>query len=154
MKDRSVCFTGHRDISADRKFEIKEKLFEVIMSLTDKGYTDFYAGGAYGFDMMAACEVLRAREFNDNVKLHIILPYKKNVKSYSSYDKYTQNQILEVADDVECMFERYITGCFHIRNRKMVDSSSVCVAFLEKSSGGTYFTVNYARENGLEIIFI
>lgn len=154
MKERSVCFTGHRDIEAWRKFEIKEKLFEVIKSLIYKGYTDFYAGGAYGFDMMAALEVLRVKELNNNVKLHIILPYKKNVNNYCSYDKYTQNLILERADDVECLFERYITGCFHTRNRKMVDSSSVCVAFLEKSSGGTYFTVNYAREKGLEIIFI
>ena len=34
----------------------------------------------------------------------------------------------------------------------MVDNSSVCVCYLNRESGGTAYTVDYARKNGLEII--
>ena len=38
------------------------------------------------------------------------------------------------------------------RNRHLVDNSSVCVCYLTKDSGGTAYTVRYAKEKGLEIV--
>ena len=42
----------------------------------------------------------------------------------------------------------------HKRNRHLVDNSSLCIAYLTKESGGTAYTVNYARQSGLTIINI
>lgn len=153
MRETSVCFTGHREIPQDRYEVIRQTLIDVIRELASSGYTDFYAGGASGFDMLASFCVLELKKEYD-IKLHIILPYRRSASTYNSYERYKQKELLESADSVECLFERYISGCFHTRNRKLVDSSSVCVAFLEKNSGGTYYTVNYAKENGLKIISI
>ena len=47
---------------------------------------------------------------------------------------------------------QYTRGCMHERNRHLVDNSSVCVCYLNRESGGTAYTVRYARERGLEII--
>ena len=43
-------------------------------------------------------------------------------------------------------------GCMYKRNRHLVDHSGVCVCYLTKDSGGTTYTVRYARAHGLEII--
>lgn len=40
------------------------------------------------------------------------------------------------------------------RNRHLVDNSSVCVAYLTQSGGGTAYTVEYANKHGLKIINI
>ncbi len=152
MKSKSVCFTGHRDIPLDKEKYIKEAVRDVILELYDLGYTDFYAGGASGFDLIASYEVLELKKENADIKLRLILPYKKDIKYYSSYERYKQKRLLELADSVDYVFERYLPGCFHTRNRRLVDLSSVCVAYLKKTSGGTYFTVNYAKEKGLKVI--
>ena len=38
------------------------------------------------------------------------------------------------------------------RNRHLVDHSGVCVAYLTESRGGTAYTVDYARKNGVPVI--
>ena len=48
--------------------------------------------------------------------------------------------------------QAYTAGCMHKRNRHLVDNSSVCVCYLTKDSGGTAYTVRYARKRGLEVI--
>ena len=42
----------------------------------------------------------------------------------------------------------------HKRNRHLANNSSVCVCYLTEESGGTFYTVNYAKQKGLEIINI
>ena len=46
----------------------------------------------------------------------------------------------------------YTRGCMHKRNRHLVDHSGVCVAYLTESRGGTAYTVDYARKNGVPVI--
>lgn len=43
-------------------------------------------------------------------------------------------------------------GCMHERNRRLVDNSAVCVCYLTQPAGGTHYTVEYARRQGLSII--
>ena len=38
------------------------------------------------------------------------------------------------------------------RNRHLVDNSSLCISYLTSDSGGTAYTVNYAKAKGLKII--
>ena len=153
MRETSVCFTGHREIPLEKEEFIRCSVIDVIRELAKSGYTDFYAGGASGFDMLASYCVLELKKEFD-IRLHIIMPYKKSINAYGSYERFKQKKLFESADSTEYLFGRYLAGCFHTRNRKLVDSSSVCVAYLEKESGGTYYTVNYAKENGLEIILV
>ena len=70
--------------------------------------------------------------------------YEKAVDDYE--------EILQRADGVSYACEEYVHGCMFTRNRRLCDASSVCIAFLEHGSGGTFYTVKYARSNGLEII--
>ena len=56
------------------------------------------------------------------------------------------------ADKVVYMAQQYTPGCMHKRNRHLVDHSGVCVCYLNRGSGGTAYTVRYAKEKGLKIV--
>ena len=50
MKEKTCCFTGHRDIPSGAYQRIFKKTEEMVESLIQKGYLYFGAGGALGFD--------------------------------------------------------------------------------------------------------
>jgi len=146
-KDKTVCFTGHRKIIHKN---IEERVADVISVLAESGFSYFITGGAYGFDTVAAGCVLKAKKKYPDIKLSIYLPCRDNI-SFSSDDIYYS--ILNGADEVVVLSEKYYRGCMHERNKKMVDQSSVCVSYMyDDKSGGTAFTVKYATKKGLTVV--
>lgn len=154
MNNTSCCFTGHREISREKIPHIKIRLEQEITALIEKGYTDFYAGGAIGFDMLAETEVLKLRKKYTHIRLHIIAPCKNQTYRWSADNIELYNKIKENADEYLCLSEAYTKACMHERNRYMVERSSVVIAFVEKDTGGAAATVKYARKEGREIILI
>jgi len=153
MKNKAVCFTGHREIPQRDIKSIENKLDLVIEKLIKEGYKDFFTGGAEGFDTLAALSVIRAMEKDMSVNLHLAFPYRKDppkdIEKRLIYDK-----ILNFASTVTYIRENYAPTCFHERNRFMVDNSEVCVFYLTKATGGTYYTAKYASDNGKNVINI
>lgn len=152
-KNRTCFFTGHRDIPEYVQHLINTKLLKTIDELYGKGYVNFICGGAVGFDTMAAKAVLERKKELD-IRLVLYLPCKDQDKKFSPKQKAEYQAILESADEVLVMYEHYVRGCMHARNRKMADDSSKCVAFCTEKTGGTAYTVNYADKKGIEIIMI
>ncbi len=62
MRNKTCCFTGHREIPAIQYNLIQQQLEQTILSLIQSGYRYFGAGGALGFDTMAALTVLHFRQ--------------------------------------------------------------------------------------------
>ena len=63
--------------------------------------------------------------------------------------------LLEQADDVVTLSARYFSGCYHARNRYMVDAADALLAVCRKgTSGGTQYTVKYAWQKNREIVVI
>lgn len=154
MASKSCCFTGHRVIEASKFIYVKHRLLTVIEELIGNGITDFYAGGALGFDTVAAFSVLEAKGRHSEIKLHLILPCKNQADGWSYINRENYNDILSKADSVTYVSEHYTKFCMQLRNRALVDSSSICVCLLEKTKGGTAYTVDYAIKKGLKIINI
>ena len=141
MDNAACCFTGHRHISEDERPYLCAGLSQIIRELvTADGITIFYAGGAQGFDTLAAMAVLAVRERFPEVRLVVILPYANNADRWSAADK------------VICLAERYYTGCMFARNRYLVDHSVICVSYQTKQTGGTAYTVKYALKKGVRVI--
>ena len=61
-------------------------------------------------------------------------------------------EIKSQADKVVYTSHDYFQGCMFKRNRHLVNGSSVCIAYLTQEKGGTAYTVNYAKEQGLAVI--
>ena len=55
-------------------------------------------------------------------------------------------------DEIIYVGETYTRGCMHRRNRYLVDHSTICVAYCIRDTGGSAYTVDYARRSGVQII--
>ena len=152
MRSHTCCFTGHREIPPERRAEIVGRLERVIVSLYQRDIQYYGAGGARGFDCLAAQTVLRLRESCPDMKLILVLPCLTQTRGWRPEDIAEYERIKAQADKVVYTAQQYTKGCMHKRNRHLVDNSSVCVCYLNRESGGTAYTVDYARKNGLEII--
>ena len=59
---RCACFTGHRQIPHAQGRPVVQALRQEIIHAAGTGITRFYAGGALGFDTLAALTVLEMRK--------------------------------------------------------------------------------------------
>jgi len=153
MKEKTCCFTGHRKIANNQKAEIKKRLENTIQELFFlKGINTFLAGGALGFDTLAAQAVLSVREKFPEIKLKLYFPCLNQRKGWSNEEINIYEEIKNQADEYRYISEEYSKGCMQMRNRALVDDSSTCICYLNREIGGTAYTVNYAKKKGLEII--
>lgn len=152
MKNHTVCFTGHRRILQEHFGTLAQQLKTILVQLINEGYVYFGAGGALGFDTLAAQTVLELKNEYPEIKLILVLPCLSQTRGWSTRDIEIYEDIKSKADKVVYTSQEYTRGCMHKRNRHLVDNSSVCVCYLTESTGGTAYTVDYARKNGLTII--
>ena len=145
MSNKSACFTGHRDIDPSRVPAIREKLREIIISCIEDGYTDFYNGGARGFDLMCAEEVMKLKGEYPDIRLHIIIPCSNQTRGWSEEDVLRYENITFLADEVKCLSPFYFNGCMQIRNRWMVEHSDEVVCYVTHPCGGAHTAMEYAR---------
>ena len=154
MKSKAACFTGHRTLSEENLPEIAERLENALIALIGQDYCYFSAGGALGFDTLAAQTVLRLRERYPQIRLILVQPCRSQTRGWSQADIGIYEEIKRRADKVTYMSENYFRGCMQKRNRHLVDNSSICICYLTKPTGGTAYTVNYARRCSLQILNI
>ena len=149
---KGCCFTGHRTIPRDVEPELRERLQnDVKYVYSNYGITDFYTGGALGFDTLAAEAVLACRLVLPDIRLIVAVPCKDQANRWKPDDVAKYEDIKHSADQVICLSEQYSRECMLVRNRFMVDHSSVCICYLTRRSGGTAYTVNYAQKKGLRV---
>ena len=156
---KSLCFTGHRILAEEPK-ALFNRLCNILEDIIkSRGITVFYAGGAIGFDTVAAKAVLHLRDdLHYNIKLCLILPCSNDeqTRDWSTCEKFEFKNILGRADTVEYTSKDYHPSCMKIRNKALVDhATDICLCYLEEGhKSGTSQTVNFAKEKGLEIINI
>lgn len=144
------CFSGHRDIF---DCEISKKLETAVEALIKEGYRAFICGMAMGFDLMCAECVLKLKsEKYPDISLICAVPCPSQASSFIQSDKNRYSRILNNCENIIMVSDRYTRWCMHQRNRYMVNNSSALICYLQKESGGTYYTVEYAKLHKLHII--
>lgn len=152
VREQTCCFTGHRELPVWERKQLAAKLEATITGLIDRGIIFYGAGGARGFDTLAAQTVLKLKPNYPSIKLILVLPCLTQTRCWRPEDIAEYEHIKAQADRVVYTAQQYARGCMFKRNRHLVDNSSVCVCYLTKDSGGTAYTVDYAEKKGLEII--
>ncbi len=151
----ACSFTGHRphkfpwkDHETDpRCTALKSTLAEQIAALTAAGVTDYYSGGADGTDCYAAEVVLSLRKKNPALKLHCVLPCKEQAEKWDATAQKRYYSILQRADSVTYVSQKYYDGCMIGRNHRLVESAGLLLAVYNGvRRSGTGATVNYARK--------
>lgn len=151
MRNNTLCFTGHRKIPPEQYDSIARRLQKEIIDYIVNGYLYFGAGGALGFDTLAAQTILRLKKDYPIIRLILVLPCITQSYGWNEMDKSIYEDIKSQADKVVYTSQEYLKGCMFKRNRHLVDNSSACICYLTENKGGTYYTVNYARQNNLKI---
>ena len=116
------------------------------------GVDVFRCGGAMGFDTLAALKVLEKRNKYDFIKLELILPCANQTNGWTERNKDIYNYIRAKADSVEYVTKAYTPTCMHERNRRLVEGSDFCIAYLTSPRGGTAYTYKYAKSRGVDVI--
>lgn len=149
----TVCFTGHRAISRADKL-IDTQLRELLELLYAQGYRDFLCGGALGFDLLAAEQIVRLREKHPDVRLIFCLPCADQSAKWKRADCSRYERLLYLSDETRVLSPRYYEGCMQARNAYMVDRSYLCVACMTHLRGGTLSTVRYAVSQDVPVVNI
>ena len=152
MRERTACFTGHREIPKKNMRRIRKNTLSAIIKAYEKGYRYFGSGGAVGFDLIAADCVLHLKKKYPDIRLILVLPCHGQTKYWSDEEKKKYNKIKEKSDKIVFTSEQYYNGCMQKRNRHLADNSSLCICYLAKNTGGTAYTVHYARNKGLKLV--
>ena len=151
MKSQTCCFTGHRKIPESELETLKSALSAAIEEKINEGFLYFGAGGALGFDTLAAKAVIELRKSHPEIKLILVLPCENQSARWNESDKQIYRDVIEQADKVIVLQKAYTPDCMHKRNRHLVDNSNACICYLAEPTGGTAYTVAYAKANGIEI---
>ena len=153
---KSACFTGHRTLSGDI-INLKETIYNALeYYIKYHGLTDFYAGGAVGWDTLAALTVIKLRKVYPHIRLHLILPCsnEEQTAKWSFKDKDIFYTILSEADNIEYTSTYYYNGCMKARNTRLVECADICFCYWNTKNfhSGTAQTVNMARRKHIDII--
>ena len=154
MRNITCCFTGHRLLPTKKLEEIKRITREQIRAAYGRGYRRFLCGGALGYDTLCAIEVIGERKLHPDIKLILVYPCLAQDAKWNSEDRALYKKIYDECDECYCMGESYTPYCMHLRNRAMVNDSSLVIAYLEKDTGGTAYTWSYAQKQGLRTVNI
>lgn len=143
------ALTGHRDLPANIDVN---RLYDMLEEAISDGYDTFYCGMARGFDLIALdCLVSLARKYP--LKLIACIPYVGQERSYDEKMKEMYHRLLEWCDEQVVFFPSYCNGCYHARDRYMVENASLVIAYCTRDKGGTAYTLRYAKKLGKEIRF-
>ena len=141
-KEHTCCVTGHRDIPADKVQYVQMQLRQELLQAIQSGYTHFISGFSAGVDLIFARMVADLKS-KYPVTLEAVIPYPGRVN--------TPNEVfqclLKECDIVKVHTGQYSKNCYMVRNRYMVDCSTLVIAVHDgRKSGGTAATIKYARQ--------
>ena len=145
---RTVCFTGHRVIPAQHALRLPDLLDYAITSLVERGATVFRAGGAVGFDTVAAREVIRFRIDHPDVRLVLLLPCVDQDAMWSDEQRDRYSYVLRSADEVKYVSDAYTDSCMRERNLMLAQSCDILIAYVGRSRSGSAQTVTMAQRLG------
>lgn len=153
MSVEACCFTGHRVLpGGERYLEVRRLTEAAIRDAYAAGCRRFFAGGAIGFDMLAAAIVcaLRDSEYPD-MTLHLLLPCRDQAERWSSRDRERYHAMLAAADTYAYLTNEYHAGVMSLRNRALIDAADLCIAYMQNPASGTGGTLSMARKRGIAI---
>ena len=150
-KNNTCSFTGHRAIPDGMAKYLLQRIKDGVNYLYSRGVKTYLTGGAIGFDTLAAKAVIECRNIHEDIRLILIIPCRDQARGWKQADIETYEHVKELADEAICLSEHYYNGCMHYRNRYLIDNSGACICYLTRTSGGTAYTVRYAKDKGLSV---
>lgn len=153
MKRKTCCFTGHRDLPVNKIQEIAEQTaIQIRRLIVDKGVCFFGAGGAIGYDTLAAKVLFHIRENEfPYIKVILVYPFEGYTGRWTAEQKAEYQRLLPLYDKRVCVRAPAGREGYLARDRHLVNESAYCIAYCTRNYGGTAYTVRYAQQHGVEV---
>ena len=176
-KEKTICFTGHRENSViPYKGEqiyygitlrtVQLMLFRYIDMAVESGYRSFISGLAAGTDLWAAKYILGKKHSDSSIRLIGVMPYLRHAERFS--DRYKElladaergaDMLLTTNTDPLVVYGKSRSegntspDLYRVRNYYMVDNAAAVISYFNEGSykSGTSQTLNYAVRQGLKI---
>ncbi|MBQ8858817.1 MAG: DUF1273 family protein [Clostridia bacterium] len=148
----SCCFTGHRHIPLAELAPLTAQLDVALAEAYAAGCRAFYAGGAMGFDNLAAARTLLLREAHPDVTLHLLLPCRDQTRGWPREEAARLDELRARCDGYRYVNEAYSSTAMYERNMALVASAEHCIAYLRRYASGTGQTYRAAARAGLTLI--
>lgn len=135
-----VMITGHRpERLKGREAEITEWINNIIRSLTSED--ECITGCAKGVDTLFALAAM-----NKKIPLVCAFPYKHKLSE-------PEQQMHDYAKEVHWETEEWYKACYLNRDKWMVNRADIVLVVWDGiPKGGTYYTMQYAKEKGKRIL--
>ena len=152
----ACCFTGHRPRALPKEgspegHALQEKLTMAVAAAAEAGVTTFLAGGAMGFDTLAAEAVIKERLRHPELRLVLALPAEDQAALWREQDRQRYERILLEATETHYAALKSTPQAMRKRNRYLAEHADCCLCWLASSAGGTFYTVNKALERGIPV---
>ena len=152
MRERTCCFTGHRDIPTDRLQMVMTGTEAKVRELISQGYRYFGVGGAIGYDTIVAEMLFRLREREYPwIKIILVYPFDGFISRWSDSQQATYTRLLPLYNKRVCVCKSASREAYLARDRHLVDYSSACIAYCTRQTGGTAYTIRYAAARGVPV---
>ena len=149
----TAAFSGHRFIDASQREHVKKRLSSAVLDAYGNGIRNFISGFAIGFDMMAAEVVAALKQTHPDITLTAAIPFNGQASRFGFYDRKRYDRLLEVADEVIMLSDRYYPRCFLDRDEFMVNNASTLIAYYDgREKGGTFYTIRKAMAQNIPIV--
>ena len=155
-----VCgFTGHRPEKLPwgsreedpRCQALKTMIAREIEQAADAGADLFCCGMARGCDLYFAEAVLRMKAERPKIRLEAWLGCPEQASLWQEADRIRWQNVLNRCDNVHVVENYYSDGCLLRRDKAMVDEADELISVWDGSSGGTGWTVRYAKRQGKKL---
>lgn len=112
-----------------------------------KKYVEFYIGRNGDFDEFVASVIKRVQKQldRDNNVMILTLPY--TVKDIEYYADYYDEIVIP-----DAIGKAHPKAAITLRNRWMVDTADLVIAYIEHEEGGAYAAVKYAKKGNKKVI--
>ena len=152
MEKLIISFAGHRDLIITQKIrqKLRKQLIDII-SHNDCEYI-FYCGALGTFDGLCAETLKDLKKYYENYKVIVVTPYfKENYIKELSYlvNSGYYDEILY--PPIEHVPPKY---AIEKRNQYIIDHSDILISYVERSYGGAYKTLKYAKKRKLPMCAI
>lgn len=145
-------FTGHRKIVPAHEKKLWELLLRGIEYAYSCGCRKFFAGGALGFDTMAAKCIIQKRMEHSDIQLIILIPCINQSDGWTSKERDMYDYILSSANEIIYVSDReYTPDCMHRRNRMLAELGDMLIAYASRSASGAGQTVRIAEKMGKRV---
>ncbi len=141
----NIAFCGHSDFTVTEV--LKQKIISTITKLAENENIKFYCGGYGSFDLFAAHTARSLKSKYPFIKLLYITPYIDNSRLELINEQNLYDEI--IYPNLENTPRRF---AILKRNEYIVQKSDLIIAYVNRTYGGAYKMLCYARKLNKPII--